>query len=543
MAGRVACVPAGGVAAGGLRARRDGPGRRQPPGRARPRRRGPGLRAARPVGRGGAPRRPPRPAHRRAGADRRRLAGARRGRRSTGATAADPQGVVRRRTISTRRDQVVGVDDELLDAEAADGLEGSVVVGDGAFLAAVSRERTGQMRDIVATIQREQDEAVRAPDDGALVVTGGPGTGKTAVALHRVAYLMYARREWYSRRGVLVVGPSPVFVDYIGAVLPALGETSVRLASLADLPDLPRGVEALGWDAPAAVAVKGSARMVQVLLRRWCARSAGARRAARPRAAALGRVGHRPRRGDRPAAQPGAPVVAQPQRRPRGLLGRPGRAVLAGLAAPARGRPHRGGRPRRLRLLAARRPGVPPGARRGVAGAAAVGAARSRCARGRLPLADLGRERPATTTRWRRCRPPGRPDAPLTAADAALLRRAARAASDPRRSRSSPRTTAGTSCPSSTRSPASRRSRPTSTAPPATAATWPRSATTAPSRTSSSTRRRTSRRCSGGCSPAAPAARPGRSSATGCSRPGPTCRRCATRSRPCSARTGCAPSS
>ena len=181
------------------------------------------------------------------------------------ATAADPLGVVRRRTISTRRDQVVGVDDELLDAEAADGLEGSVVVGDGAFLAAVSRERTGQMRDIVATIQREQDEAVRAPDDGALVVTGGPGTGKTAVALHRVAYLMYARREWYSRRGVLVVGPSPVFVDYIGAVLPALGETSVRLASLADLPELPRGVEALGWDAPQAVAVKGSARMVDVL--------------------------------------------------------------------------------------------------------------------------------------------------------------------------------------------------------------------------------------------------------------------------------------
>ena len=193
------------------------------------------------------------------------------------ATAADPQGVVRRRTISTRREQVVGVDDELLDAEAADGLEGSVVVGDGAFLAAVSRERTGQMRDIVATIQREQDEAVRAPDDGALVVTGGPGTGKTAVALHRVAYLMYARREWYSRRGVLVVGPSPVFVDYIGAVLPALGETSVRLASLADLPELPRGVEAVGWDAPAAVAVKGSARMVEVLRALVRSRS-GARR-------------------------------------------------------------------------------------------------------------------------------------------------------------------------------------------------------------------------------------------------------------------------
>ena len=195
------------------------------------------------------------------------------------ATAADPQGVVRRRTISTRRDQVIGVDDELLDAAATDELEGTVVVGDGAFLAAVSRERTGQMRDIVATIQREQDEAVRAPDDGALVVTGGPGTGKTAVALHRVAYLMYARREWYSRRGVLVVGPSPVFVDYIAAVLPALGETSVRLASLADLPELPRGVEVTGWDGPAAVAVKGSARMVDVL-RALVRSQAGARRLA-----------------------------------------------------------------------------------------------------------------------------------------------------------------------------------------------------------------------------------------------------------------------
>ena len=193
------------------------------------------------------------------------------------ATAADPLGVVRRRTISTRRDTVVGVDDELLDAAASDDLEGTVVVGDGAFLAAVSRERTGQMRDIVATIQREQDEAVRAPDDGALVVTGGPGTGKTAVALHRVAYLMYARREWYARRGVLVVGPSPVFVDYIGAVLPALGETSVRLASLADLPELPRGVVVTGWDAPAAVAVKGSARMA-VVLRALVRSLGGARR-------------------------------------------------------------------------------------------------------------------------------------------------------------------------------------------------------------------------------------------------------------------------
>jgi DNA helicase IV len=183
------------------------------------------------------------------------------------ATAADPKGVLRRRTISTRHAHVVGVDDELLDPDAADRLEGSVVVGDGAFVAALARERSGHMRDIVATIQREQDEAVRAPDDGALVVTGGPGTGKTAVALHRVAYLMYAKREWYARRGVLVVGPSPVFVDYISAVLPALGETSVRLAALGGLPDLPRGWAVDGYDPPVAVAAKGSERMATLLRR------------------------------------------------------------------------------------------------------------------------------------------------------------------------------------------------------------------------------------------------------------------------------------
>ncbi len=183
------------------------------------------------------------------------------------ATATDPLGVVRRRTLTTRGDTVTGLEDELLQPELADTLEGSVVVGDGAFLAAVSRERGPQMRDIVATIQREQDEAVRAPDDGALVVTGGPGTGKTAVALHRVAYLMYARREFYGRRGVLVVGPSRVFVDYIGAVLPALGETSVRLAALGEVPQLPRGYT-LGFDEPpASTAVKGSVRMARLLRR------------------------------------------------------------------------------------------------------------------------------------------------------------------------------------------------------------------------------------------------------------------------------------
>jgi DNA helicase IV len=180
------------------------------------------------------------------------------------ATAADALGVVRRRTITCKGPTVVGVEDELLDPSVeVDG----TVVGDAAFLAAVSRERGPQMRDIVSTIQREQDLAVRAPDDGALVVTGGPGTGKTAVALHRVAYLMYARRDWYGRRGVLVVGPSPVFVDYIGAVLPSLGETSVRLSDLGGLPVIPRGLTRDGDDDAAAIAVKGSDRMVGLLKR------------------------------------------------------------------------------------------------------------------------------------------------------------------------------------------------------------------------------------------------------------------------------------
>ncbi|HUR50661.1 MAG TPA: UvrD-helicase domain-containing protein [Mycobacteriales bacterium] len=190
------------------------------------------------------------------------------------ATSAEPLGVVRRRTITSRQDRVVGVDDELLDPGAT--LEGTVV-GDGAFLAAVSRERGPHMRDIVATIQREQDVAVRAPDDGALVVTGGPGTGKTAVALHRVAYLMYARRDWYGRRGVLVVGPSDVFVDYISAVLPSLGETSVRLSSLAGVPTLPRELVLGGDDDPAAAVVKGSSRMA-ALLKRAARHLAGAER-------------------------------------------------------------------------------------------------------------------------------------------------------------------------------------------------------------------------------------------------------------------------
>jgi len=180
------------------------------------------------------------------------------------ATAAAPGGVIRRRTISCGGEIVYGVEDELLDPTAAEAL-GDSVVGDGAFLAAVSRERGPHMRDIVATIQAEQDAAVRAPDAGALLVTGGPGTGKTAVALHRVAYLMYARRDYYARRGVLVIGPTPVFIDYIRHVLPALGETSVRLASLGELPTASGDLRPGGYDPPAVAAVKGSLAMVELL--------------------------------------------------------------------------------------------------------------------------------------------------------------------------------------------------------------------------------------------------------------------------------------
>jgi hypothetical protein len=146
------------------------------------------------------------------------------------ATAAEPGDVVRRRRITTRGRTVVALDDELLDPDApADGL-----VGEAALLAAVTAERTGRMRDIVTTLQAEQDRIVRDDHRGVLVVQGGPGTGKTAVALHRVAYLLYTHEHLRSR-GVLVIGPSRVFLGYIGQVLPGLGEDRVVTATVAEL--------------------------------------------------------------------------------------------------------------------------------------------------------------------------------------------------------------------------------------------------------------------------------------------------------------------
>jgi DNA helicase IV len=175
------------------------------------------------------------------------------------ATAEDPMDVVRRRTIRSFGQRVLDLTDDLLIPDAAP--EGMPVVGEGSLMADLSRARGPAMRDIVATIQREQDEAVRAPSGGITEITGGPGTGKTAVALHRAAYLLYADRRRFSG-GVLVVGPSPVFMDYISRVLPSLGEDTVELRSLGGVLD---GVTAARLDPPALAELKGSGRMRRLL--------------------------------------------------------------------------------------------------------------------------------------------------------------------------------------------------------------------------------------------------------------------------------------
>lgn len=159
------------------------------------------------------------------------------------ATSVDPQGVRRRRHVRTRGRKVVGVDDEPLDG----GLDDSGLVGEGALLAALDERRTGRMGTAVATLQREQDDVVRADARTPLVVQGGPGTGKTVVALHRVAYLLFAQPH-LAERGVLVLGPSTRFLDYIAQVLPALGETAVVSATCDTLVPGVRPTRAEGRD-------------------------------------------------------------------------------------------------------------------------------------------------------------------------------------------------------------------------------------------------------------------------------------------------------
>lgn len=181
------------------------------------------------------------------------------------ATAATPQNVLRRRVLRSDGRRVVGVEDELLDADAMaeDGVD-LPIVGEGALMAQLSRARDRSMHSIVATIQAEQDRAIRAPGKGVVSISGGPGTGKTVVALHRAAYLLYNDRRRYETGGVLVVGPSGVFMRYIERVLPSLGETAVALRSLGEVVD---GVRASRHDEPAVADVKGSARMAELLRR------------------------------------------------------------------------------------------------------------------------------------------------------------------------------------------------------------------------------------------------------------------------------------
>ncbi|MET0692763.1 MAG: UvrD-helicase domain-containing protein [Propionibacteriaceae bacterium] len=181
------------------------------------------------------------------------------------ATPADPMEVVRRRVLRCQGDRVIGIEDDLLDGESADNE--LVVIGEGALMAALSRARGHTMRDIVATIQAEQDEAIRAPYQGVTMISGGPGTGKTVVALHRAAYLLYSNRRRFESGGVLVVGPSRVFMNYIERVLPSLGEDSVTLRPIGAVASDVVKLNGDRNDTAPAAAVKGSLRMMQVLKR------------------------------------------------------------------------------------------------------------------------------------------------------------------------------------------------------------------------------------------------------------------------------------
>ncbi|MFC5065238.1 HelD family protein [Actinomycetospora atypica] len=183
------------------------------------------------------------------------------------ATAANPDGIRRRRHLRTRSRRVLAADDEILDlaeaaAAAASGTQRGGLTGEATLLAALTAGRTGRMGDIVATIQSEQDRIIRSGVNGVLVVEGGPGTGKTAVALHRAAYLLYTHRRQLAKRGVLVVGPNPTFLRYIEQVLPSLGETSVLLQTVGELYP---GLAAHGQEPAVQAARKGDLDMAKVL--------------------------------------------------------------------------------------------------------------------------------------------------------------------------------------------------------------------------------------------------------------------------------------
>ncbi|MEV4731077.1 ATP-binding domain-containing protein [Saccharopolyspora sp. NPDC049426] len=178
------------------------------------------------------------------------------------ATAAARDGVRRRRHLKTSWRKVLDYEDEILDLDAAEQGSDLGLAGEATLLARLDARRTGQMQDIVSTIQAEQDRVIRAGMNGVLVVQGGPGTGKTAVALHRAAYLLYTFREQLSKRGVLVVGPNPTFLRYIGQVLPSLGETGVLLSTVGGLYP---GTTATGTESAQVAEIKGRLSMTDVL--------------------------------------------------------------------------------------------------------------------------------------------------------------------------------------------------------------------------------------------------------------------------------------
>ena len=181
------------------------------------------------------------------------------------ATGREPMGLYRRRHFATRGRTLLAVEDEVFDGEAllAEGA-GDDLVGKAALLASLEEARTGRLGDIVATIQAEQDAIIRSELPGVLVVQGGPGTGKTVVALHRAAYLLYTHRFPLEGQGVLVVGPNRLFLGYIEHVLPSLGEVGVELAVTSDLIS---GASIEGRDTPEVARIKGDARMGMVLSR------------------------------------------------------------------------------------------------------------------------------------------------------------------------------------------------------------------------------------------------------------------------------------
>ncbi|MFB7230939.1 HelD family protein [Streptomyces fimicarius] len=183
-------------------------------------------------------------------------------------TPKEPGRVVRRRVIRSKGRKVLGVEDDLMRPELTAYLDGErlPVIGDGALMAALGQARSHTMRDIVSSIQAEQDLVIRAPAASVTEVTGGPGTGKTAVALHRAAYLLYQDRRRYAG-GILIVSPTPLLVAYTEGVLPSLGEEGqVAIRAIGSLSDDAAGLEgATAYDEPAVARIKGSSRMLHVL--------------------------------------------------------------------------------------------------------------------------------------------------------------------------------------------------------------------------------------------------------------------------------------